>query len=319
MDVFRFDEKTRKSVIAYPGECQVCGQCYVYCLGHSLALSGESYGYPVTSVRAASKLPINRQLFISRPPDSGWVPPAIAALIGAMGAHNAVLWMGKAKAQRRTQGPTVVRMNVHQRVQHLALLVSFLTLVVSGFAIRYAGSWFVHHLAIGVPLVGMLHRLAGLGLMATGLYHLAYVRFTAKGRRLWRDLRPRWKDFTDLGRALRHHLGAAVARPEFGKFTYAEKAEYWALVAGTVSMGCTGTLLWAYKGAESLLPFWWIDLARTIHFYEAIVASLTIVVWHFYQVFLDPEAGPMNWAWWDGNVPAEQYRREHALDAAEAE
>jgi cytochrome b subunit of formate dehydrogenase len=319
MDVFRFHEGMNKSVIAYPENCQVCGQCYVYCLGHSLALSGESYSYPVTSVRAASKLPMNGQLYISRSPDSKFVTPAIAALIGSMGAHNALIWMGKAKARRQAQGPTVVRMDTNQRLQHLVMLISFLTLVFSGFAIRYSGTWFVHNLGLGVRLVGIVHRLAGLALMTSGLYHLAYITATREGRRLFRDLWPRWKDLKDLVTALRHHLGAHVERPRFGRFTYAEKAEYWALFAGTASMGLTGTLLWAYKSAGSLLSFWWVDLARTVHFYEAIVASLTILVWHFYQVFLDPDAGPMNWAWWNGEISAEHYQRGHELDASQVE
>jgi len=55
-------------------------------------------------------------------------------------------------------------------------------------------------------------------------------------------------------------------------------------------------------------------VATAIHFYEAVLASLAIVVWHFYQVFFDPDAYPMNWAWWDGEVPLEHYQAEHPLD-----
>lgn len=319
MDVFRFHEEMNKSVIAYPENCQVCGQCYVYCQGHSLALSGESYSYPITSVRAASKLPMNEQPRISHSPDNKLIGPAIAALIGSMGAHNALLWMGKAKEQRKAEGATVIRMSTNQRLQHLVMLISFLTLVCSGFAIRYSGTWFVHHLGLGIRVVGILHRVAGLALMASGLYHLIYITATHEGRQMIRALWPRWKDLTDLIAALRHSLGAHTKRPKFGRFTYAEKMEYWALVAGTVSMGLTGTMLWAWQSVGRVLPFWWIDLARTLHFYEAIVASLTILVWHFYQVFLDPDVKSMNWAWWDGKISAEQYRREHELDAAAVE
>jgi len=64
-----------------------------------------------------------------------------------------------------------------------------------------------------------------------------------------------------------------------------------------------------------LLPRWWLDVATAIHFYEAVLASLAIVVWHFYQVFLDPDAYPMNWAWWDGKVSEHHYREEHGLDS----
>ena len=68
MDVFRFDESERKSVIAFPENCQTCGQCYVNCLGHSLALSGEGFGYPITNNRAASLLPMNRQAHVADRP-----------------------------------------------------------------------------------------------------------------------------------------------------------------------------------------------------------------------------------------------------------
>jgi len=56
-------------------------------------------------------------------------------------------------------------------------------------------------------------------------------------------------------------------------------------------------------------------VATAIHFYEAVLASLAIVVWHFYQVFLDPDAYPMNWSWWDGKVAEHHYREEHGLDS----
>ena len=45
-----------------------------------------------------------------------------------------------------------------------------------------------------------------------------------------------------------------------------------------------------------------------------ILATLAILVWHFYQVFFDPDVYPMNWAWWDGQMPVEHYREEHELD-----
>ena len=65
----------------------------------------------------------------------------------------------------------------------------------------------------------------------------------------------------------------------------------------------------------NLLPRWWLDVATAIHLYEAVLATLAIVVWHFYQVFFDPDVYPMNWAWWDGKVSFEHYREEHGLDA----
>ena len=108
--------------------------------------------------------------------------------------------------------------------------------------------------------------------------------------------------------------GGRLSRRRFARFNYAEKAEYWALVWGMFVMAGTGGMLWAKVFVGDLLPRWWLDIATAIHFYEAVLATLAIVVWHFYQVFLDPDTYPMNWAWWDGKMSFEHYREEHALD-----
>jgi hypothetical protein len=81
-------------------------------------------------------------------------------------------------------------------------------------------------------------------------------------------------------------------------------------------MAVTGVMLWAAITVGRLGPRWWLDVATAIHFYEALLATLAIVVWHFYQVFFDPDAYPMNWAWWDGQLPLDRYQAEHPLDLA---
>jgi len=80
-------------------------------------------------------------------------------------------------------------------------------------------------------------------------------------------------------------------------------------------MASTGIMLWAKVWFGNLLPRWWLDIATAVHFYEAVLATLAIVVWHFYQVFLDPDVYPMNWTWWDGKMSFEHYREEHPLDS----
>lgn len=59
MDVFYFDETAHKSVLAYPENCQSCGQCYVNCQGRALGISNETFGYPITSVRGVTTAPMN--------------------------------------------------------------------------------------------------------------------------------------------------------------------------------------------------------------------------------------------------------------------
>jgi cytochrome b subunit of formate dehydrogenase len=238
----------------------------------------------------------------------------IAVVIGAMFLHNAIIWRSKAIARRGMQNPMMVRMTANQRWQHLILLLSFIVLVITGFALKFPDSWFAEALGMGERLRSIIHRAAGVILICAGIYHLFYLAATREGRRLVRDLAPRPKDAFDAWGTMRYYLGLGSARPQFGRFNYAEKAEYWALVWGTALMGVTGIMLWAKVWVGNLLARWWIDVATAVHFYEAILATLAILVWHFYQVFFDPDVYPMNWAWWDGKMPVEHYRHEHGLD-----
>ncbi len=90
------------------------------------------------------------------------------------------------------------------------------------------------------------------------------------------------------------NLGISKDKPKLDRFSYVEKAEYWALVWGTIVMSLTGLLMWFYIdyiGVFSKLEW---DIARTIHYYEAWLAFLAIVVWHFYFVIFNPDIYPMS-------------------------
>jgi len=228
--------------------------------------------------------------------------------------HNFLIWRKKAITIRQEQHRSVTRMSRNQRIQHLVLFTSFFLLVVTGFALKYPDSWLAVAIAMNERVRGIVHRIAGVVLIGTGLYHILYVAFTRDGRTLMLDFLPVPRDASDVWDTLRFYLGFSRRKPEFRRFTYAEKAEYWALVWGLIVMAATGVMLWAKVAFGNLLPRWWLDVATAIHFYEAILASLAIIVWHFYQIFLDPDSYPMNWAWWDGKMSFEHYREEHALD-----
>jgi cytochrome b subunit of formate dehydrogenase len=248
----------------------------------------------------------------------------IILVIGVMFLHNAIIWQSKARTLRAMQNPKMTRMSENQRWQHLILLSSFIILVITGLALRFPNSWIAELLGNGngERLRSITHRVAGVILIAAGIYHIFYLVITKEGRRLICDFAPRPKDAFDAWATMRYYLGLGGEKPKFSRFNYAEKAEYWALVWGTALMAVTGVMMWANVSTGNLLARWWVDVATAIHFYEAILATLAIVVWHFYQVFLDPDVYPMNWAWWDGKMPVEHYRHEHGLDAealAEAE
>jgi cytochrome b subunit of formate dehydrogenase len=247
----------------------------------------------------------------------------IFVVIGAMFLHNAILWRSKAVVRRRMQNPMMVRMTTNQRWQHLILLVSFIVLVITGFALKFPDSWIAQLIGMGEHLRSIVHRVAGVILISAGIYHVFYLAAAREGRRLLRDLMPAPKDAFDLWGTMLYSLGLRKQKPGFGRFNYAEKAEYWALVWGTGLMGLTGIMLWAKVWVGDLSARWWVDVATVVHYYEAILATLAIVVWHFYQVFFDPDVYPMNWTWWDGKMSVEHYQHEHSLDteslAAEAD
>ena len=240
--------------------------------------------------------------------------PLILLVIGVMFLHNAIIWRSKAIARRKMQNPYMTRMTVNQRWQHLALLVSFIILVITGFALKFPDSWFAHTMGMGEHLRGIIHRIAGVVLIAAGIYHVFYLAAAREGRRFLLDIAPRPRDVFDAWGTMRYYLGFSKQKPKFGRFTYGEKAEYGALVWGTALMGLTGVMIWAKVWIGNLLARWLVDVATAVHFYEAILATLAIVVWHFYQVFIDPDVYPMNWAWWDGKMPVENYKHEHTLD-----
>jgi cytochrome b subunit of formate dehydrogenase len=240
--------------------------------------------------------------------------PLIILVIGLMALHNLIIWRRKLSDRRKLHHVTVVRMSANQRWQHVLLFSSFILLVITGFALKYPDSWFAQLLGMSERLRSIIHRVAGVVLIAAGFYHVFYLAAAVEGRRLLRDLAPRPRDLKDAINAMLYYLGLRSQKPQFGRFNYAEKAEYWALVWGTGLMGLTGVMIWAKVWVGNLLARWWVDIATSIHFYEAILATLAILVWHFYQVFFDPDVYPMNGAWWDGKMPIEHYREEHELD-----
>ena len=95
--------------------------------------------------------------------------------------------------------------------------------------------------------------------------------------------------------------------------------EYWAVIWGTIIMGGTGLMIWFKIDVTQYLPRWIVDIALTVHYYEAILACLAIIVWHFYHVIFDPDVYPGNWACWNGKVSEHWQEEEHPLEKIESD
>ena len=144
------------------------------------------------------------------------------------------------------------------------------------------------------------------------VWHIWYL-FTHRGRRTLRDMILAKRDFADIKNNALFFLGARAERPRFARFSYMEKAEYWAVVWGGVIMGVTGIMLWFdnYFVERWKLPKGILDVMLVIHYYEAWLATLAILVWHGYSVIFSPHVYPTNPAWIAGRMPKDMYADEH--------
>lgn len=239
----------------------------------------------------------------------------IFGTVGAMFVHNLLIFLKKTAARLRSPARPVLRMSSGQRWQHFALAASFIVLAITGFALKFPDSWLAKALGSSEPFRRWTHRISGVILLLAGVWHIIYVFSTPEGRRLLRDLFPMKKDLADLWQAVGYLIGVSKERPQITRFGYAEKMEYWAVVWGTIIMGITGLMLWFHVHITLLLPRWVEDVALTVHFYEATLACLAIVVWHFYHVIFDPDVYPINTACIDGRVSDEWQLHEHPLQS----
>ncbi len=241
---------------------------------------------------------------------------AIIVIIGSMLVHWLIDLSKRVRVLNR--GPQVQRMRRDELWQHTFLMVSFTVLALTGFAFHYSGSWWARGLfgwPGGFALRRTIHVAAALVFIATSLWHLGYLG-TRRGRTFLRDIAPQRRDFRQFFQTMAYDLGRRDEAPRFGRFSYIEKAEYWALVWGTVVMTVTGVALWFGTKTESLFKVGALGVMLVIHFYEAILAGLAILIWHLYSTVYNPPVYPNNPSWYTGKMPERMYREEHPDDPA---
>ena len=215
-----------------------------------------------------------------------------------------------------------LRMSFNERVQHFLLLTSFMTLIITGFWLKFPEAWWVVWLKsiIGQNAYstrGTIHRTASVIMILASIYHIFYISFTVRGRKLVKDLWFKKQDALDVVNALAYLIGKREEKPKLGRFSYIEKMEYWAVVWGTVIMGMTGGVLWFENTFLKVIRPEGMYVATLIHYYEAILASLAILIWHFYFVFLNPDIKGMNKAWFTGYLSRHEMEEEHPLELEE--
>ncbi len=235
----------------------------------------------------------------------------IGLAVGGMAVHNALDLVRKARRPRQDlpapPDDEPERMSRVLRWQHGLVMGSFTALVYTGFALKYSDAWWAAPLLrweTQLGLRGSLHRIAAVVLLGALAWHLVHLAASRPLRACLSELRWSRRDLTDLFAAIAHPLRPREGTSHRRRFGYVEKLEYWAFLWGSVVMAATGFVLWFENASLRFVPKWVTDVATAIHFYEAILATAAILVWHLYWVIFDPDVYPMDASWWHGRAPA---------------
>lgn len=210
-----------------------------------------------------------------------------------------------------------VRWTLNQRIQHMALIISFTTLVVTGLPIRYHEAGLAEaavRVMGGMTMRGYIHRGAAVVLILLAIYHIGYVIFSHRGRREILAIMPGIKDLKDSIGMVLFYTGIAKQKPLFDRYNFIEKFEYLALAWGSVVMIVTGAMLWFEEQTMIIVPKWAVDVAQIVHSYEALLAFLAILIWHLYHVHLNPEVFPMSRIWLTGKITEQELKEHHPLE-----
>ena len=227
--------------------------------------------------------------------------------------HNGGDWIRKMMRFHRT-GPMAravtpsgeIRMLRYERISHAMLAISFIVLAWTGLALKFPEHWWARPLQYGGDALDLrrnIHRIAAVVMMTVTAMHLLSLIFNKRLRQHWLEMIPKWRDGFDAVHGMAYNLGLAKNKPKLPHHSYIEKAEYWAVVWGTIVMVISGVMLWANNFSLRFLPKWFLDIATSIHWYEAVLASLAILVWHFYSVIFDPDVYPLDTAFLTGKSP----------------
>lgn len=249
-----------------------CGRCH-------LSAASRFIRDPVHVVRASGFLPSRLVKYFY-----------LAVIFGTallMMAHN----LGDA-LHRRRKGPPheraevlAPRFNLTEKTQHILLVVSFILLAYTGLILSFPGSVLAAPFRAwpdGALLRNFLHRFAAAVFLGLCLFHFGYLVLSARGRRQLRLMMPGLRDVADARAVAEKYTGRNDSPLLLPHYSYIEKFEYWAMVWGGIIMTATGLILLFTDKLLGVISLSILDLASTIHFYEALLAVVALVLWHGY-------------------------------------
>lgn len=221
---------------------------------------------------------------------------------------------------QRGAGPFVWRFTAFHRWTHVVVVVSFFLLVITGLPLRFSTSFWAQPLMAllgGVEMAGLLHRVGAVMTFAYFAAHLGYL--VRKALTEERPLRLFWgpdclvpqpRDLVDFWHQLRWYFGTGP-RPHFGRWSYMEKSDYFAVFWGVGIIGGSGLLLWFPELFGRFLRGWVFNVATIVHADEALLASGFIFTIHFFHVHIRPEKFPLDAVMFTGRATRAYMEEEH--------
>jgi cytochrome b subunit of formate dehydrogenase len=208
---------------------------------------------------------------------------------------------------------TPIRFSVLDRFLHLVVMLGFTGLAATGLSLAFSSTWPARAamaLMGGSANAAWLHRASAvvtyLAVMLHGLWFL-YYKWVLGGRLTGpHSIFPGLKDWTDFRHNLNYFMGRRRSPPDFDKFSYLEKIDYWAVFIGMHTMGITGLLLWFPEFFTRILPGFFINLAQVLHFYEAILAVVIKFFIHIGMAHLRPAVYPGDMSIFTGRTTVEK-------------
>ena len=213
-----------------------------------------------------------------------------------------------------------VRFTRLQRILHICMIASFMSLALTGLTLKFSYTkWasVLSHLLGGFESAGYIHRSAAVVMFGVFVTHLVDVyRLKKREHGSWRALLlgpssmlPSRRDLTEFLGTLKWFVGKSE-RPAYGRWTYWEKFDYFAVFWGIAVIGSTGLTLWFPVFFTRFMPGWFLNVATIIHSDEALLATGFIFTVHFFNTHLRPEKFPMDITVFTGRMRVEELKRD---------
>ncbi len=223
-----------------------------------------------------------------------------------------------------------IRLHRIHRVMHIIVMTSFLGLAVTGLPLKYSDSHWARNLVLflgGFETAGNLHRFFAVVTFGYFLTHLGYLLhfFRCRSKEPFfqflmgpESMVPNLKDLKDLWGNVKWFVGIGP-RPNFDRWTYWEKFDYWAVFWGVGMIGISGLFLWFPTFFATFLPGWVLNIATVVHSDEALLATGFIFIFHYIHTHLRGEKFPLDPVIFTGSITEDEFRNERPAEYARLE